>query len=135
MASRPWTTDEDTQLKAYFHQGLSAKRIGELLGRSKSAVINRSILTQASDDANTAVMRSTAKLREAMLDAFVAYANHRGISMNAAKLLLMGDSPRRQIPGTERVYRGQMAEREFARPIGEIIAPIVVEIMDRAKAA
>lgn len=55
--------------------------------------------------------------------------------MPASEVAEMLGKPHLVIPGMERVYRGQGAEREFARPIGEIIAPIVAGIMNKAEAA
>jgi hypothetical protein len=108
---RSWTAEDDTALRSYLHQGLGVDRIAEILGRSKSAIINRSILVEASTDNSKALIRASLKLREAMLDAMALYANRHGINLHTAQALLMGSLEQQRTPGTERHMKTCQVER------------------------
>jgi hypothetical protein len=133
MGAPMWTAEEDRILTKGRSVGMRFHEIGAKIGRTKKACMARyAVLTgdpglHSANAANDNIRRASVELGEAI--------NRLLARMDPPTRNYVLGSHAQHTPGTERIYRGQMAEREFARPIGEIIAPIVAEIMDRAEAA
>ena len=112
MHKMPWTPEQDIALREYLHQGFTARRIAFLMGRTRSAIINRAVLIEATScDGSKSIILASAHLREAMMDAICAYANHHGINATQAQAILMGDTHIQRLPGTERIYKTCDTER------------------------
>lgn len=129
--ARPWTHDEIQKALHLYATGLTWQAVGNYLGRSKSSCLSAASrhLTRKPEERDRCSsgpaigltmecerLRLDAKLgsmvlREACLDLFQRTANSHHISMDDAMACHLGYHSKAVIPGTERIYRGQAAER------------------------
>lgn len=133
MGAPTWTKEEDHILTQSRRDGRKFHEIARLINRTRKACAARyAVLTgdpgiYMANAANDNIRRASDKLGRAINELLAKMPPEQ-------RAFVIGADPQR-IPGSERVYRGQHAERTFARPIGEIIAPIVANILDKAEAA
>jgi hypothetical protein len=125
-----WSQEELIAAKAMFDAGSSYAEIGEKLGRTDTAIYDRLLrefkisrmrpeyfdgpaigLTVECQRIRKDAKLGSQILREACLDLFQRTANKYMIRMDDAMACHLGHHSKPVIPGTERVIRGQAAER------------------------
>lgn len=131
---KAWTTHEIKLMERMIARGWQAPQIARWLKRSTSSVHGKAAQLRLSIKRGGRGRQPENMVKKS--DRLAASINKLLDSMSPeARSFALGRAESRRSPGTERIYRGQMAEREFARPIGEIIKPIVARIMEGSQAA
>jgi hypothetical protein len=110
MNRTEWTPEEDDLLMSKFEAGVRMVEIFRNFPNRTYAAAKARLAKLRGEEGgrnqgHAAIARATAKLYEALMDAFVAHSNRTGLSMAEVQHELLGENDRAPVPGTERIYK------------------------------